>query len=80
MFKVIEFNKSSKKIIVSHSRIFEDEKKAAEAPVKKSDSETPRKSTRKAKSNVEKTTLGDITQLAALKEEMEEKENKASKK
>jgi hypothetical protein len=29
---------------------------------------------------MEKTTLGDITQLAALKEEMEEKENKASKK
>jgi small subunit ribosomal protein S1 len=35
MFKVIEFNKSAKKIIVSHSRVFEDEKKAAEAPVKK---------------------------------------------
>ena len=80
MFKVIEFNKSSKKIIVSHSRIFEDEKKATEAPAKKSESETPRKSTRKPKSNAEKTTLGDITQLAALKEEMEEKENKASKK
>jgi small subunit ribosomal protein S1 len=80
MFKVIEFNKSSKKIIVSHSRIFEDEKKATEAPAKKSESETPKKSTRKPKSNAEKTTLGDITQLAALKEEMEEKENKASKK
>jgi small subunit ribosomal protein S1 len=80
MFKVIEFNKSAKKIIVSHSRIFEDEKKAAEAPAKKSEAETPKKSTRKAKTNVEKTTLGDITQLAALKEEMEEKQNKASKK
>jgi small subunit ribosomal protein S1 len=80
MFKVIEFNKSAKKIIVSHSRVFEDEKKAAEAPTKKTDGETPRKPARKAKSNVEKTTLGDITQLAALKEEMEEKANKASKK
>ncbi|MDQ1332912.1 MAG: small subunit ribosomal protein [Bacteroidota bacterium] len=80
MFKVIEFNKSAKKIIVSHSRIFEDEKKAAEAPVKKTESETPKKSSRKAKTNMEKTTLGDITQLAALKEEMEEKENKASRK
>ena len=80
MFKVIEFNKSAKKIIVSHSRIYEDEKKAAEAPAKKSDAEAPKKSSRKAKSNMEKTTLGDITQLAALKEEMEEKENKASKK
>jgi len=80
MFKVIEFNKSAKKIIVSHSRIFEDEKKATEAPSKKSETEAPKKSARKSKSNMEKTTLGDITQLAALKEEMEEKQNKASKK
>jgi small subunit ribosomal protein S1 len=80
MFKVIEFNKSAKKIIVSHSRVFEDEKKAAEAPAKKPEAETPRKSTRKSKSSMEKTTLGDITQLAALKEEMEEKQNKASRK
>jgi small subunit ribosomal protein S1 len=80
MFKVIEFNKSAKKIIVSHSRTFEDEKKGAETTPKKSETETPKKSQRKAKTNIEKTTLGDITQLAALKEEMEEKENKASKK
>jgi len=80
MFKVIEFNKSAKKIIVSHSRTFEDEKKVAEAPAKKNEGETPKKSARKVKSSAEKTTLGDITQLAALKEEMEEKANKASKK
>ncbi len=79
MFKVIEFNKSAKKIIVSHSRTFENEKKSAETQPKKSEAEKPRKSTRKAKSGAEKTTLGDITQLAALKEEMEEKQNKASK-
>ena len=80
MFKVIEFNKSAKKIIVSHSRVFEDEKKAAEAPVKNTEPESPKKTARKQKSSSEKTTLGDISQLAALKEEMEEKENKASKK
>ncbi|MCX6325295.1 MAG: S1 RNA-binding domain-containing protein, partial [Bacteroidia bacterium] len=80
MFKVIEFNKSAKKIILSHSRVFDDEKKAAEAPVKKSESGTKRKTTKKPKANSEKTTLGDISQLAALKEEMEEKENKTSKK
>ena len=39
-----------------------------------------KKAARKVKPNVEKTTLGDITQLAALKEEMEEKAGKASKK
>lgn len=79
-FKVIEFNKSAKKIILSHSRVFEDEKKYVEAPVKKSEPAAARKTARKSKTSSEKTTLGDITQLAALKEEMEEKENKASMK
>jgi small subunit ribosomal protein S1 len=79
-FKVIEFNKSAKKIILSHSRVYEDEKKAVESASKKTEAEPSRKSSRKAKPNVEKTTLGDITQLAALKEEMEEKASKASKK
>ena len=79
-FKVIEFNKSAKKIILSHSRIYEDEKKSAETTVKKSEQPTAKKSSRKPKTSSEKTTLGDITQLAALKEEMEEKASKASKK
>jgi small subunit ribosomal protein S1 len=79
-FKVIEFNKSAKKIILSHSRVYEDEKKAVESATKKTEAEPARKSSRKAKPNVEKTTLGDISQLAALKEEMEEKASKASKK
>ncbi len=79
-FKVIEFNKSAKKIILSHSRVYEDEKKVTESSAKKADTDTTKKSSRKTKPNVEKTTLGDITQLAALKEEMEEKAGKASKK
>jgi small subunit ribosomal protein S1 len=79
LFKVIEFNKSAKKIIVSHSRVYEDEKKAAEVTVKKTEPVVQKKTIRKPKSNSEKTTLGDISQLAALKEEMEEKENNASK-
>jgi len=79
-FKVIEFNKSAKKIIVSHSRVYEDVKKASEVSARKSEPETSKRPGRKSKSSAEKTTLGDITQLAALKEEMEEKQNKASKK
>jgi small subunit ribosomal protein S1 len=79
-FKVIEFNKSAKKIILSHSRVYEDEKKTSEAPVKKAEPAAAKKTARKQKTSAEKTTLGDITQLAALKEEMEEKENKASRK
>jgi len=75
-FKVIEFNKGAKKIIVSHSRVFEDERKGSEASSKRSESESTRKATRKIKASLEKTTLGDITELAALKEEMEEKEAK----
>jgi small subunit ribosomal protein S1 len=80
LFKVIEFNKSAKKIIVSHNRVFEDEKKAAEVAASKPEPSATKKTTRKPKASSEKTTLGDISQLAALKEEMEEKENKASKK
>jgi small subunit ribosomal protein S1 len=80
LFKVIEFNKSAKKIIVSHSRVFEDEKKASEVSAEKADQPAPKKTSRKQKTSSEKTTLGDISELAALKEEMEEKEHKASKK
>jgi len=78
-FKVIEFNKSAKKIILSHSRIFEDEKRTTETETRKSEESTTRKATKKIKANLEITTLGDITELAALKVEMEEKENKSSK-
>jgi small subunit ribosomal protein S1 len=78
-FKVIEFNKSAKRIILSHSRIFEDVKKAEEAATKKSPDASSKRSTRKAKSSMEKTTLGDISDLAALKTEMEENQRKGKK-
>jgi small subunit ribosomal protein S1 len=79
-FKVIEFNKSAKKIILSHSRIHEDEKKSSTRSAKQSESAEVRKTTRKLKTNLEKTTLGDISELAALKSEMEESENKSKTK
>ncbi|MEN8158173.1 MAG: 30S ribosomal protein S1, partial [Bacteroidota bacterium] len=78
-FKVIEFNKSAKKIILSHSRIHEDVKKSSTRTAKQSEGSEVRKATRKLKTNLEKTTLGDISALAALKSEMEEQE-KSSKK
>ncbi|MCK7529754.1 MAG: S1 RNA-binding domain-containing protein [Marinilabiliales bacterium] len=59
-FKVIEFNKGAKKIIVSHSRVFEDEKKGSETASKRSESDNTKKAARKLKSSLEKTTLGDI--------------------
>lgn len=75
-FKVIEFSKSAKKIILSHSRVFEDEKKEEVAAEKKQKSTANKKAVKKVKSNLEKTTLGDISELASLKSEMEEEQKK----
>ena len=70
-FKVIEFSKSAKKIVLSHTRVFEDEKRATEDAEKKQTAAATKKASKKIKANLEKTTLGDISDLAALKEEME---------
>ena len=78
-FKVVEFNKAAKKIVVSHSRIYEDEKAENVEKTAENTAEKGKKTSKKVKPSIEKTTLGDITQLAALKEEMEEKANKTSK-
>ncbi|HNY04907.1 MAG TPA: 30S ribosomal protein S1 [Candidatus Egerieousia sp.] len=84
-FKVIEFNKGAKKIVLSHSRIAEDNKREANgekpiaADVKASETEATKKAAKKVKAGVEKTTLGDISELADLKKEMD-KEAKAEKK
>ncbi len=71
-FKVIEFNKDSKRIILSHSRIFEDEAKAEKAEARKAAKRQPRKAEEAPAltTPVEKTTLGDIEALAALKEKL----------
>ncbi|WP_341901062.1 30S ribosomal protein S1 [Fluviicola taffensis] len=78
-FKVIEFNKESKKIVVSHTRTFEDgtdEKTTAKpAAGKKGATSGAGSSTSQAvkanNSSNEKSTLGDLDALAALKEKME---------
>ena len=75
-FKVIEFSKATKRIILSHSKVYEGEKKGEEIAKKKGKPGTRKKAPRKIKSNLEKTTLGDISDLAAIKTEMEEKEKK----
>ena len=73
-FKVIEFNKSNKKIILSHSRIWEDIKREGEIKEKNernAEAESTHKAVKKIKSNLEVTTLGDISALADLKSKME---------
>ena len=75
-FKVIEFNKDSKRIILSHSRTFEDaqrsearaEKKAARKSTKKEES------TAAIQNQLASNSLGDNDALAALKAKMEKGE------
>ena len=71
-FKVIEFNKDSKRIILSHSRTFEDparEEKKAAAKKGGRKNDTP-----KIENIAASTTLGDIDALAELKAKMEKAE------
>jgi small subunit ribosomal protein S1 len=75
-FKVIEFSKSAKRIILSHSRVYEDVKKSEETAKKKTAAKTTQKGIKTLKDNAEKTTLGDISELAALRTQMEEKEKR----
>ncbi|MDE6227467.1 MAG: S1 RNA-binding domain-containing protein, partial [Muribaculaceae bacterium] len=71
-FKVIEFNKDSKRIILSHSRIAED---ANKAEARQQQRPAPKKQRREeeqaAAPAIEKTTLGDLGALQALKEQMQ---------
>ncbi len=76
LFKVVEFNKSNKKIVLSHSKTWEEAKKEKEESKEKSEADSTQKAVKKLNSNIEKTTLGDISELADLKDKME----KASKK
>ena len=69
-FKVVEFNKTAKKIVLSHARVHEDRKKEEEAKKK---AETKKA---KEKINLDKTTLGDIKDLADLKSQMEDTSGK----
>jgi len=72
-FKVLEFNKNSKKIVLSHTQLFketEEEKPKAKAKGKSSSSSA----VKKVNANVEKTTLGDLDALSALKEDLEKGE------
>ena len=72
-FKVIEFNKESRRIILSHSRIYEDETRAEKTAERKAKrAAAPRKAEEApvAQQQLERTTLGDLEALAALKEKL----------
>ncbi len=71
-FKVIEFSKENKKIVVSHTRTHQDNVEGGknESEESKKDRAT-KKTVKKINETLEKTTLGDLSVLASLKEEIE---------
>jgi len=81
-FVVIEFSKENKKIILSHSRIFEEDQRASKvknAEAAKTEEQKTQRSMKKVNEKLEKTTFGDLDVLANLKSDLENEE-KADKK
>jgi small subunit ribosomal protein S1 len=80
-FKVIEFNKESKKIVVSHTKVYQEPKasdRGGEPTERKSREKASNKGVaKKMKDSLEVTTLGDIDVLANLKSEIEKTEKTA---
>ena len=81
-FKVIEFSKENKKILVSHTKIAQDlqnAEKSKEISAEKSKEKATKKAVKKVKDNIEKTTLGDLDVLANLKADMDQTEKDTRK-
>jgi small subunit ribosomal protein S1 len=73
-FMVIEFDRNDKRIVLSHTRIWEqiiEEEKQSVIKEKKADAEVTKKAVKNLQSKVEKSTLGDLGVLANLKAKME---------
>ena len=69
-FKVVELRRSTHSVLLSHLRTYQEVKEKAVA----AEAENTKKAVKKVNANVEKTTLGDIDALAALKEKLEKGE------
>ena len=79
-FKIVEFNKSAQKITVSHTRVFDDKKRSeekAQRADKKQGGDQTKNAVRQLNASQERTTLGDITELAELKSKMEQSAKQA---
>ncbi|MFT3911038.1 MAG: 30S ribosomal protein S1 [Ferruginibacter sp.] len=73
-FMVIEFDRNDKRIVLSHTRIWEQEKeeeKQVEMKEKRAEAESTKKAVKNIQSKVEKATLGDLGILAGLKAKMD---------
>ena len=71
-FKVTDLKRNAKKIVLSHVRTYATAEARAEKPA--SDSDLTKKAVKKLNTSIEKTTLGDIDALAALKDKLEKGE------
>jgi small subunit ribosomal protein S1 len=72
-FKVTEFSKDDKRIVLSHTAMFREEAKAAKKDVKKKTESSSSTSASTSSAPAEKSTLGDLDALTQLKEQMEGK-------
>ena len=82
-FQIIEFDRSEKRILVSHTRVWEAakaEEKEAVAKEKRADADKTRKAVKNIQSKVEKATLGDLGALAELREKLKQNEGGEEKK
>ena len=78
-FKVTEFSKVTKHISLSHTRVYEEVKRAEENAAKaerRAAAEAAKSAVKKINAQVEKTTLGDLAELAELKAKLEAAQDK----
>jgi small subunit ribosomal protein S1 len=79
-FMVIEFDRNEKRIVLSHSRIWEQakaEEREAQRKEARKEEENAKKVVKNIQSKVEKTTLGDLGALAEIKERLRKEEGNA---
>jgi small subunit ribosomal protein S1 len=73
-FIVLEFDRNEKRIMVSHSKMWEimkEDEKEAERQTRNAEKEATAKTVKNIQTKVEKATLGDIGALADLKKKMD---------
>lgn len=78
IFKVIEFNRDDKRLLVSHTRYLDDIRREADEQLKEEmqkEIKETRKAVRKTQATVERSTLGDLDALSQIKEQLQVQEN-----
>ena len=80
-FMVVEFDRNDKRIILNHTRVWEqvkEEEKNIELKEKRAEAEETKKAVKNIQNKVEKATLGDLGALADLKAKLENNDNAGS--